>query len=321
MSKQQSSCCAPVRQETQQETPAPAPAEKPVIADDALQETLASNMITLPGGSFLMGTTDTRFPADGEGPVREVSVNAFMIDPYAVTNAEFKQFVDATGYQTEADVFGWSFVFYMFLPDDHPPTQGVQVAPWWRQVYGANWQHPEGPHSSIDERMNHPVVHVSWNDAQAYARWAGKRLPTEAEWEYAARGGLEQKIYPWGDRLSPKGKYRCNIWQGTFPTKNTQKDGYLGTAPVDSFEPNGYGLYNVVGNTWEWCNDNWSHDYHIDGPRDNPQGPPDGDAKVTKGGSYLCHTSYCNRYRVGARTHNTPDSSTGHTGFRLVKDL
>ena len=264
-------------------------------------------MTYLPGGSFLMGSDDDSFPADGEGPVREVAFSPFWIDRYAVTNAAFAAFVEATGYRTEAEQFGWSFVFYGFLPEGFPPTQGVAEAPWWRQIYGADWAHPEGPESTLETRLNHPVVHVSWHDALAYARWAGKRLPTEAEWEYAARGGLEGKRYPWGDRLTPHKKHRCNIWQGTFPTSNTAKDGFYGTAPVDAFEPNGYGLYNTVGNTWEWCGDLWSQN-------------ADAHARVVKGGSYLCHASYCNRYRVAARTYNTPDSSLGHTGFRLARD-
>jgi sulfatase modifying factor 1 len=277
-------------------------------------------MVLIPGGTFLMGSTDATFPADGEAPIREVALDDFWIDPYAVTNEQFRAFTEETGYRTEAERFGWSYVFYQFLPARHPPARAVQQAPWWLQVFGASWQHPEGPGSTLDQRLDHPVVHISWNDAQAYAARAGKRLPTEAEWEFAARGGLEQKRYPWGDRLSPNGKLRCNIWQGTFPKKNTGKDGYLGTAPVDAFEPNGYGLYNVVGNVWEWCGDRWGTDHRACGPVHGPKGPDQGDERVTKGGSYLCHSSYCNRYRVAARTHNTPDSSTGHIGFRLVRD-
>lgn len=278
-------------------------------------------MIRLSGGSFLMGSEDKSFPSDGEGPVRKVSVNAFYIDRYTVSNAQFASFVEATRYVTEAERFGWSFVFYQFLPSNFRPTRGVPQAPWWRQVYGATWRHPEGPHSTLSGRMNHPVLHVSWNDAVAYANWMGKRLPTEAEWEYAARGGLKQKKYPWGNRLMKGSKHSCNIWQGTFPEHNTGEDGHLGTAPVNSFRPNRFGLYNMSGNVWEWCADWFSSTFHIKGPRDNPQGPPTGGAKVMKGGSYLCHESYCNRYRVGARTSNTPDSSTGHMGFRLVMDI
>ena len=278
-------------------------------------------MVLLRGGTFLMGTDHPTFPADGEGPVREVTLSPFWMDPYAVTNTQFAHFVEETVYQTEAERFGWSYVFYQFLPEGFPPTKGVAAAPWWRQVYGACWRHPEGPQSSVEERLNHPVVHVSWNDAVAYADWIGKRLPTEAEWEYAARGGLEQNIFPWGNRLVPDKKHRCNIWQGTFPTNNTAKDGYAGTAPVDAFKPNGYGLYNLTGNTWEWCSD-WFSAEHPEGEGlVDPLGPANGTAKVTKGGSYLCHASYCNRYRVAARTQNTPDSSTGHMGFRLVRDV
>ena len=277
-----------------------------------------SGMVYLEGGSFLMGSAEPTFPADGEGPVREVTLSPFWMDAHAVTNAQFAAFVGETGYQTEAERFGWSFVFYGFLPDA-PPTRAVPEAPWWRQVFGAFWRSPEGPQSSVDARLDHPVVHVSWNDAVAYADWIGKRLPTEAEWEYAARGGLEQKLYSWGDRLVPDKKHRCNIWQGTFPTNNTAKDGYLGAAPVNAFEPNGYGLYNMTGNTWEWCADWWGVE-HGDELHLDPRGPERGNAKVIKGGSYLCHASYCNRYRVAARTHNTPDSATGHMGFRLVRD-
>ncbi len=277
-------------------------------------------MILLPAGSFLMGSDYLSFPADGEGPVREVRVDRFWVDRYALSNKLFARFVQETGYQTEAEKFGWSFVFHLFLPPGHPPTRGVGEAPWWRQVFGADWQHPEGPQSDLEGRLNHPVVHVSWHDAQAYAAWAGKRLPTEAEWEYAARGGLEGKRYPWGNQLTPKGKHQCNIWQGDFPGRNTRADGYIGTAPVRAYKPNGFGLFQMAGNVWEWTADWFSPYFHVDGPRHNPQGPPSGSARVVKGGSYLCHRSYCNRYRLGARTANTPDSSTGHMGFRLVAD-
>jgi formylglycine-generating enzyme len=278
-------------------------------------------MVLLAGGEFVMGT-DSRdgYPSDGEGPARTVRLQPFWIDTTAVSNACFAEFVEATEHATEAERFGWSFVFAGFLPDDFPPTRAVADAPWWRQVHGADWRHPEGAHSDIDQRMNHPAVHISWNDALAYCRWAGKRLPTEAEWEYAARGGLEQQRYPWGNLLTPSGEHRMNVWQGSFPRLDTAQDGFRGTAPVDAFSPNGYGLYNTTGNVWEWCADWFSATFHVNGPRDNPVGPPGGDRKVMRGGSYLCHRSYCFRYRVAARSSNTPDSSTGNLGFRCARD-
>jgi sulfatase modifying factor 1 len=278
-------------------------------------------MARLPSGAFLMGTDDAAgYPTDGEGPVREVRVNPFWIDATAVSNARFAAFVAATGYVTEAERSGWSFVFAGLLPDGFPSTRAVAAAPWWRQVEGADWRHPEGPHTGIDDRMNHPVVHVSWVDAMTYCGWAGARLPTEAEWEYAARGGLEQQRYPWGDELTPRGEHRMNVWQGAFPSRNTCDDGYYGTAPVDAFPPNGYGLFHMTGNVWEWCLD-WFHPtYHVRASRDNPTGPPAGTYKVMRGGSYLCHASYCFRYRVAARSSNTPDSSTGNLGFRCARD-
>ena len=284
---------------------------------------VTEGMIYLSGGEFLMGTdSDEGFPRDGEGPVRNVRVNPFYIDPCTVTNSEFLEFVEDTGYKTEAELYGWSFVFSSFVSEQvaETVTEVVQNAPWWWAVKGAYWRKPEGPDSSIMNRMDHPVVHVSWNDAMAYCQWSGKRLLTEAEWEYAARGGLVQKKYPWGDRLNPDGKHMCNIWQGTFPKKNKGADGYLGTAPAKSFPANGYGLYNVSGNVWEWCSDWFSPTFYVDGTCENPKGPSGGKAKVTRGGSYLCHNSYCNRYRVAARNSNTPDSSTGNIGFRCAAD-
>jgi formylglycine-generating enzyme len=280
-----------------------------------------TGMILLPGGEFLMGTDDSLgYPADGEGPIRNVQVNPFWIDPVVVSNARFAAFVESTGYVTEAERFGWSFVFVNFLPKDFPPTRGVAQAPWWRQVFGADWQHPEGKASDIKGRMEHPVLHVSWNDALAYCQWAGFRLPTEAEWEYAARGGLEQQRYPWGNEREPNRQHRMNVWQGKFPTLNSKEDGYGGTAPVNAFPPNDYGLYNMTGNVWEWCADWFNPTYHVNGPRRNPKGPPTGTHKVMRGGSYLCHESYCFRYRVAARSANTPDSSTGNLGFRCARN-
>lgn len=281
-------------------------------------------MVLIPGGKFLMGTNDRDAnPADGEGPVRNIKVNTFLIDQYAVTNRKFKDFVEDTNYKTDAEKYGWSFVFYKLISEKTAKKvkQVVKGTPWWSVVEGACWKKPEGLDSNIVDRMDHPVVHISWNDAKAYCEWAGKRLATEAEWEYAARGGLIQKRYPWGDDLTPNGEHVCNIWQGDFPKDNTEEDGYLGTAPVNAFQPNGYGLYNMAGNVWEWCENWFSPDFHKFDTKNNPQGPTSGEVKAMRGGSYLCHDSYCNRYRVAARTANTPDSSTGNLGFRCVKDI
>ncbi|MFG2562869.1 formylglycine-generating enzyme family protein [Streptomyces sp. NPDC048496] len=279
-------------------------------------------MVLLPGGVFLMGTRDTEAnPGDGEGPVRTVRLSPFLMDICAVTNDAFATFVEATGHVTEAERFGWSYVFAGFLPAAlRQKAPRTPHTPWWCGVRGAAWNRPEGPGSTLDGRGNHPVVHMSWNDAASYAAWAGKRLPTEAEWEYAARGGLEQKRYPWGDELDPDGEYRCNIWRGIFPTKNTAADGYRSTAPVDAFEPNGHGLFNMSGNVWEWCSDWWTTAHEHPGPLVDPTGPATGTIKVIRGGSHMCHLSYCNRYRVAARTGNTPDSSSGHAGFRCARD-
>ncbi|WP_370542021.1 formylglycine-generating enzyme family protein [Amycolatopsis sp. FDAARGOS 1241] len=268
--------------------------------------TNTDGLLVLPGGTFRMGTDDADgFPDDREGPVREVTVAPFAIDAFAVTNARFAEFVDATGYRTDAEKFGWTYVFAKFVPSAlRKGAPRPQQTPWWIGVSGAYWRAPEGPGSDVSLRQDHPVVHVSWTDALAYCAWAGRRLPSEAEWEYAARGGLDQARFPWGDELTPGGEHRCNIWQGRFPVHNTEEDGHVGTAPVDAFQPNGFGLYNVSGNVWEWC-----ADWFGTGNRS------------MRGGSYLCHESYCNRYRVAARTGNTPDSSSGNTGFRTAADI
>jgi formylglycine-generating enzyme len=281
-------------------------------------------MKLLPGGPFLMGTDSSEaWAADGEGPIREVTIKPFFIDETAVTNKQFAAFVKATGFKTEAERFGWSFVFHNQVPKAKKSKlvdQTVQGLNWWCKVNGASWAHPEGPGSDVRQRQDHPAIHLTWNDAIAYCRWAGKRLLTEAEWEYAARGGQVQKIYPWGDDLSPGGRHLCNIWQGQFPHQDSAADGWRGTCPVRSFPANGFGLYEVSGNVWEWCSDWFSPSYHVHAPKLNPKGPPFGERKMMKGGSYLCHASYCNRYRVAARTSNTPDSSTGNCGFRCARD-
>jgi formylglycine-generating enzyme len=278
-------------------------------------------MVPLAGGQFLMGNAGRfAYPTDGEGPVRGIRVEPLAIDRCAVSNTEFARFVEATGHRSEAERFGWSFVFAGLLPDDFLLTRGVAHAPWWRQVEGAHWLRPEGPQSDLDGRMDHPVVHMSWNDAQAYCDWAAKRLPTEAEWEYAARGGLEAKTFPWGDELEPDGQHRMNVWQGEFPRENTLDDGFYGTCPVDAFPANGFGLHNMTGNVWEWCADWFSPDFHTRDKRTNPCGPRRGTQRSTRGGSYLCHHSYCLRYRVAARNAMEPESTTGNTGFRCALD-
>ena len=279
----------------------------------------ATNFVRLPGGSFLMGTdADDGYPADGEEPVHSVALAPFSIAIYTVTNKEFGKFVKATNYKTDAEKYGWSFVFAGLLPDNFPPTRSVAQTPWWRQVYGADWAHPEGQQSSLKGRADHPVVHVSWNDAINYCEWIGARLPTEAEWEFAARGGLTQNRYPWGNDREPGGRHNMNVWQGNFPSTNTKDDGFYGTAPADSFEPNGYGLYNTTGNVWEWCSDWFDPNYYNTSPKENPEGPKHGIRKVMRGGSFLCHDSYCFRYRVDARSSNEPDASTSNLGFRIV---
>jgi formylglycine-generating enzyme required for sulfatase activity len=309
-------CCTPSREVAAPITSTIAPtatSAAPVAEDE---------MISLPGGRFLMGTDYKEgFPLDGEGPIRSVVLSPFEIDVTPVTNKQFAAFIKTTKYITEAERFGWSFVFWSHIPKHRYQelvTDTVAAVPWWCKVYGARWSSPEGPGSNIESRSDHPVTHISHNDALAYAAWAGKQLPTEAEWEYAARGGLVQKIFPWGDELTPDGRHLCNVWQGEFPRTNTAEDGYEGTCPVTAFPPNGYGLYSMIGNTWEWMAD-WFGVRHPKHETMNPKGPAQGQTKVMKGGSFLCHASYCNRYRVAARTSNTPDSSTGNIGFRCVR--
>jgi sulfatase modifying factor 1 len=264
----------------------------------------ADGLVALAGGSTLLGSDDPDHPE--EWPVREVAVAPFRIGRCTVTNDEFARFVAATGHRTDAERFGWSFVFAGLLPDDFPPTRGVAAAPWWREVHGADWAHPEGPRSVVADRGDHPVVHVSRRDAAAYAAWWGGRLPTEPEWEHAARGGLVGSPFPWGAELEPGGEHRMNVWQGTFPGDDTGADGWRGTCPVDAFPANGHGLHNVTGNVWEWCAGAWSD-----------TGPESG---VSRGGSYLCHASYCRRYRVSGRQSHAPDSTAGNLGFRIAAD-
>lgn len=289
---------------------------------DSIQSafTRTNEMVLISEGSFIMGTNKPVFVADGEGPERKVSLKKFYLDKYEVSNSEFELFVNATGYKTEAEKFGNSFVMDRYVDEKtlEKITQAVHAAPWWVPVDGADWRHPEGPGTEIRDRMDHPVLHVSWNDATAYCKWAGKRLPTEAEWEYACRGGLEGRLFSWGNAENPKEMHYMNIWHGEFPKENTKDDGYFGSAPVTEFpDQNKYGLKNMIGNIWEWTQDWWEVE-HSKAASTDPKGPSKGSDKVKKGGSFMCHKSYCYRYRCAARSQNTPDSSAHNLGFRCA---
>ena len=299
------------------------------------------NMVRIPGGTFVMGS-DAHYPE--EAPTHKVSVDGFWIDRHCVTNAQFRRFVEATGYVTLAEKPADPADYPGADPAMLAPSSVVFVAPrgpvdlrnhylWWHYVQGADWRHPYGPASSIDGKDDHPVVHVAFEDALAYAHWAGKELPTEAEWEFAARGGLDGAEFAWGDEFTPDGRYMANTWQGEFPWQNLEEDGFTGTAPVGSFPPNGYDLYDMAGNVWEWTTD-WYQDHgKIRKPcctMANPRGcdpeqsydPRTPDVRiprrVMKGGSYLCAPNYCQRYRPAARMAQPIDTSTCHLGFRCV---
>ena len=269
----------------------------------------------------MMGTNRTPLPEDGEGPARRVDIRPFAIDPHAVTNRWFAEFVDDTGYVTEAERFGWSLVFQAFAPRPVLPREAAGAPSWWRRVDGACWRQPEGPGRGLVGRETHPVLHVSWNDARAFAAWAGGRLPREAEWEYAASGGLNGARYPWGEQEpDDAGFHPCNIWQGAFPARDTESDAPVGTAAVDTFPPNGFGLFNTVGNVWEWCADTFRiRSLGQRAKRRNAEAQAGG-MRLLKGGSFLCHRSYCHRYRIAARTGAGADTATGHVGFRMVFD-
>lgn len=286
----------------------------------------SADLVKIPEGKFIMGTEDAPYPSDGEGPAREIWVNEFEISKYAVSNKLFASFIESTGYQTDAERYGWSFVFRNFLSKDSVQLSNSESpanAPWWIPIVGANWQSPFGDRRTYLELLDHPVVHVSHNDAKAFCVWSGTRLPTEAEWEKASRGGHRGLSYPWGEELVLDNIYRANTWQGDFPNSNLELDGFAATSPIDEYLPNNFGIFNTIGNVWEWTADQWSARWHIKistETRINPKGPTTNKNRyVLKGGSYLCHESYCNRYRNSARTHNSQDSSTGNMGFRCAK--
>lgn len=308
-----------------------------VVQPAASKNIIASKMVHIPAGTFQMGTDDPAFP--DAHPIHKVSVQEFWMDEHEVTNAEFEKFVKATNYVTVAE--------RKLDPKDYPgvpaeslvPGSAVFSAPgqpvtldnpleWWKYVPGACWDHPLGSESNIKGQENNPVVHVSYEDALSYAKWAGKRLPTEAEWEYAAQGKQHGLKYYWGNELKPAGKWRANIYQGNFPNKNTGEDGFVGIAPVKSFSPNAYGLYDMDGNVWEWCNDFYRPDYYGKSTIDNPKGPadsydpdePNAVKRVQRGGSFLCSDQYCIRYKPGSRGKGEVSSGSNNLGFRCVKD-
>ncbi len=294
-----------------------------------------TGMVYVPGGTYLMGADE--FP--DSRPVHQVAVDGFYMDAHEVTNAQFAEFVKATGYKTVAE--------RPLNPADYPGVDPAMLVPgsavftptltkvslenplqWWRYEKGASWKQPEGPGSSIKGRENHPVVHVSYEDAAAYAKWAGKRLPTEAEWEYAARGGKENTTYYWGDELKPNNKWVANIYQGSFPNNNLKQDGYAGAAPVKSYPANPYGLYDMDGNVWEWCQDLYRPDTYMNTTAKNPTGPSDSYdpdepgvvKRVQRGGSFLCSDEYCIRYKAGSRGKGEVTSGSDNLGFRCVAD-
>jgi len=296
--------------------------QKPTISpspQSQLATAIHISTVTVAGDWFDMGCTDAAHPQDGEGPVRSVWVDRFSLATTAVNNRDFKAFADATGYQTDAERAGSSFVFHLLMdhPSKAPPSD---FAPWWRDVPEACWRLPEGEGSSIEDRWDHPVVHITRNDAIQFCRWSGTRLPTEAEWEFAARGGLQSQAYPWGAELLPDNRHRCNIWQGEFPDINTADDGFIGTAPVTAYRANAYGFFNMTGNVWEWVADRFTNMHSPRSDR-NPKGPLNGDRFVAKGGSYLCHESYCLRYRTSSRQALAGCVSAGNLGFRVAINL
>lgn len=315
----------------------------------SLTKVSTNGMIKIPGGNFLMGSHDKQGRKD-EYPLHWVRLNSFLMDQTEVTNAQFGVFIHATGYVTTAEkTVDWEEIKKQVAAGTPKPPDSLLAASslvfvpsigpvdlndysqWWQFVRGADWRHPSGPHSSLEGKENHPVVHISWDDAAAYAKWAGKRLPTEAEWEWAARGGLKDKIYPWGNESVNIAPYKTNSFQGKFPYLDEALDGFKSSSsPVKSFAPNGYGLYDMAGNVWEWCSDWYHHDYYKLLGKSvviNPKGPknsmdpdePSIPKRVMRGGSFLCNDGYCSSYRNAARMKSSPDSGLQHTGFRCVR--
>jgi formylglycine-generating enzyme required for sulfatase activity len=315
MGRDDDSCCGPshAREALTPVAPPPARQAPPPSA-------LLDDVTWIEGGPSFVGTRRPVIVGDGEGPPRPTKLSPYGIGRHTVTATLFADFVAATGYVTEAERYGWSFVFRDFVaPETARTAREVPGAPWWLAIEGADWRHPDGPLSSVDERLDHPVVQVSWNDARAFAAWAGGRLPTEAEWEHAARGGT-QREFPWGDEEPSDTDPPLNIWQGEFPRRNLGTDGYLGTAPAHSFAPNPFGLYNMSGNVWEWQADRFRvRSLAAVAKRRDAEALAEGE-RTLKGGSHLCHRSYCHRYRIAGRMGRAPDSATGHIGFRLAFD-
>ena len=308
-----SACCAPSRLRAKGTVHAAPPVAR---RGRRIPDTIRVIM----GGRGLLGTDNAVLPDDGESPLRRTRIRPFLMSEAAVTNTEFQTFAQDTGYLTEAERYGWYFVFWSNLAEGARATHAVDGVEWWRRVEGANWRDITGTGSTGETwHADHPAVHISWNDARAYADWVGGRLPTEAEWEHAARGGLGDVRYPWGDTEPDDENFLpCNIWQGAFPARNNCADGYATTAPGRSFKPNGYGLFNMVGNVWEWTADPFRIKSLKKQTRQRLLAMRG--FKVLKGGSFLCHRSYCHRYRIAARTGNSPDSTTSHQGFRVVWD-
>ena len=325
-------CCIPASPTPASPTSAKGSDVGPMREERRGNGEVPTQLVAVPGGRALVGSKRPVHDGDGESPSRTVGIAAFRIDPHAVTNERFARFVAQTGYRTDAERLGWSLVFAPHFEANGQPGSDVERLrvpdlPWWLRVEGADWSHPNGPHSAVDAIAEHPAVHVSWNDACAFADWAGGRLPTEAEWECAARGGPEGKgsigdvPYPWGREEpgdEPEEAVRCNIWQGRFPVHDSGADGWAGTAPVDAFAPNALGLHNMVGNVWEWCADAFRIRSRRREARQRNEHAARNGERVLKGGSFLCHRSYCHRYRIAARTGASANSSTAHTGMRIV---